>query len=144
MRGDRRQDAACGRLSPYGDHGPTHHARITNCYARLRRRQQPDGHASPWTEKPSEARPKRTSPRPRNALRSFGYVTDTTKGLSKKAHCRSLSPTHVLYNHAPSGGVRPSPGRCTRFAIFNCTEVVCSSIFWSRFYCIRAKRRTVI
>ena len=42
------------------DHVPMCHARITNCYGRIRQQQQPDGHASAWTEKLSEAA-KRTS-----------------------------------------------------------------------------------
>ena len=62
--------------------------------------------------------------RPRNILRSFGDVTDTTKGLSKKVHCMSASSIHILYNHAPSGGVGPPPGRCTPLLIFSEPEVV--------------------
>ena len=102
------------------DHGPMRQARITNHQVQLRQQQQPDGHASAWTEKPSEA----GSELLRKATSRNGYVTDTTKGLSKKVHCSPVSSIHILYNHAPSGGVGPPPGGCTGFAIFNCPEVV--------------------
>ena len=44
--------------------------------------------------------------------------------MSKKVHCRSLSSIHIHYNHDPVQALYSLPGRCTQFAIFNCTEVV--------------------
>ena len=94
--------------------GTNDHASITDGGDPCRQQQQPDGHASSWTERPSEA-----------AKKKFLYVSFTSwsnvtvsKGLSKNVHCSSSSSIHILYNHAPSGGVGPPPGRCTRLEMF--------------------------
>ena len=95
--------------------GPNDHASITDGGDPCRQQQQPDGHASSWTERPSEAAKKNLL---YVSFTSWSNVT-VSKGLSKNVHCRSSSPIHILYNHAPSGGVGPPQGRRTRWTYFN-------------------------
>ena len=77
---------------------PICHASITNSGGPCWQKQLPDGHASEWTEKPSEAF---RATFEKATLRN-DYVTDDRGCLSKKVHCRSSSSIHILYNHDPS------------------------------------------
>ena len=57
-----------------------------------------------------------------------GRVCGPMKGLSKSVQCSSVSTTHILYNHALSGGLKLTHTRCTRLIIFNQPEVVRSTV----------------
>ena len=58
-----------------------------------------------------------------------GRVCGPMKGLSKSVQCSSVSTTHILYNHALSGGLKLTHTRCTRLIIFNQPEVQCQLRF---------------
>ena len=53
------------------------------------------------------AETRRSHVRPTTGL--CGAGVGPTKGLSKKVHCRSLSPTHIDYNQPLVGGLSANP-----------------------------------
>ena len=57
-------------------------------------------------------------------MSSFLLSVTDMRGLSQKVQCMSASSIHILYNHAPSGGVGAPHALHTPLIIFNCTEVV--------------------